>query len=442
MLPGGMLKDDSDMNKYHLKPNQSVMVLGTPVSKTVVENKPEKIRFIEDLSESDRNFNPNNYPSGLVNLGNTCYLNSSLQTLFDIKELRDELRVMTPNSLETSADKTLVVHMKELFGKMEKKQQKVTPLNFLTSLRLTFPQFSEKSEQGFYKQQDAEEAYSQVLNLALSKFPQLKNYFRIDMKTKTKCLETDEEPVIGHEEASKLSCHITIHTNFLKDGLQKDLKEKITKHNDTLGKNCEYEIDSTITRLPKYLIVNFVRFFWKRETKKNSKILRKVQFPFELDMTDMLDESVKAEKIKVRSSFLKVEKDSDSERITLKKARPSQDMTTREQYLKKREELAKLKKKWQEEYQQGLPEGFDVKSGENPSPLYNLSAIIAHQGSSADSGHYQAFVRDEEDIDGHRWYKFNDDKVSVVDEEKIRSLAGGTEGDSALVLLYKAVGLN
>ncbi|VEU22346.1 DEKNAAC103418 [Brettanomyces naardenensis] len=442
LLKGGKLQDDSDLSKFNLKPNQSIMVLGTPAEQTLVEKPKETVKFVEDLSPEDQKFSAQDQPSGLVNLGNTCYLNSSLQTLFDIKEVRDELGKLSQNSLQTSIDKTLVFHLKELFEKMDKKKQQITPLNFLSSLRLTFPQFSERGEQGFYKQQDAEEAYSQILNTIIGRFPNLRNYFEIDMKTSTKCLETDEEPTIGHEEALKLSCHINIHTNFLRDGLQSDMKEKIEKHNDILDKNCEYQITRTITRLPKYLTVHFVRFFWKRETGKKSKILRKVQFPFKLDVTDLLDESVKEDMIKARESIHKVEKMNEDERITFKKVKPSQELTAREQYAKKREELADLKKKWLDNFNKSLPEGFDSSSGENLSPLYELNAIIAHQGSSADSGHYQAFIKDPDDLDAERWYKFNDDKVTVVTKEKIQSLAGGSEGDSALILLYKGVGLS
>ncbi|QPG74731.1 hypothetical protein FOA43_002064 [Brettanomyces nanus] len=442
LLKGGKLRDDSDLNKFNLKENQSIMVLGTPLEQKL-EKPKERVQFVEDLSKEERDFNPNDTPSGLINLGNTCYLNSSLQTLFDIKEVRDDLGKMTANPLESaSSDKTLVFHMKELFNKMENKKQKVTPLNFLTSLRLTFPQFSERGEQGFYKQQDAEEAYSQILNMLLGRFPDLRNYFEIHMKTSTKCLEAEEAVTSGHEESMKLSCHINIHTNFLKDGLQNDMKEKIEKHNDSLDKNCVYEITRTITRLPKYLTVHFVRFFWKRETGKKSKILRKIQFPFELDVTDLLDESVKEDKIKARESIYKVEKANEEEKMTFKKAKPSQKLTSREQYAKRREELAKMKKKWSENFAKALPTSYEALSGENPSPLYGLNAIIAHQGSSADSGHYQAFIRDPEDLEGDRWYKFNDDKVSVVNREKIQSLAGGSEGDSALILIYKGVGLD
>jgi ubiquitin carboxyl-terminal hydrolase 14 len=35
------------------------------------------------------------------------------------------------------------------------------------------------------------------------------------------------------------------------------------------------------------------------------------------------------------------------------------------------------------------------------------------------------------------WYKFDDDKVSVVDKDKITSLDGGGEDSTAYILLYR-----
>lgn len=94
--------------------------------------------------------------------------------------------------------------------------------------------------------------------------------------------------------------------------------------------------------------------------------------------------------------------------------------------------------KYIEEFTSKTPK--DLSVGENPSSLYNLNAIITHQGSSADSGHYQAFVKDRYNDD--KWWRFNDDKVSIVDKDRVESLAGGGESDSALILIYKGFGLD
>ena len=70
--------------------------------------------------------------------------------------------------------------------------------------------------------------------------------------------------------------------------------------------------------------------------------------------------------------------------------------------------------------------------------------MVTHQGSSADSGHYTAYVKKTAPagkVEDGKWWWFNDDKVQEVESEKIETLAGGGETHSALILLYRAVEL-
>ena len=41
---------------------------------------------------------------------------------------------------------------------------------------------------------------------------------------------------------------------------------------------------SLFSRLPRYLAINFIRFQWKAADKVHAKILKRVEFPFELDL--------------------------------------------------------------------------------------------------------------------------------------------------------------
>jgi ubiquitin carboxyl-terminal hydrolase 14 len=91
---------------------------------------------------------------------------------------------------------------------------------------------------------------------------------------------------------------------------------------------------------------------------------------------------------------------------------------------------------------------LEKDEGANKSGLYELRGVVTHQGASADSGHYTAYVKKLGPVDpktGKRgeedgkWWWFNDDKVSEVDAEKITTLSGGGESHSALILLYKAI---
>ncbi|KAK6461956.1 hypothetical protein DFJ63DRAFT_330959 [Scheffersomyces coipomensis] len=441
LIKGGKLGDDEVVSTLGLNTKQPIMVLGTP-DKDLPSKPVEKQVFIEDLNKNQL-ATVSSDPSGLVNLGNTCYLNSSLQSIFQIEDIASRLKTFTVSgSSSSNPSQALLSALRLLFQQMSSKHEKVTPSLFLSLFRNVYPQFAEQDNRGFYKQQDAEEAFSQILTTLTNEL-KTQDLFKISLKSEQKCLALPDEPSkITYEDATKLNCHIDIKTNFLRDGILGGLKETIEKYNDTLQSNTEYEISRTITRLPKYLTVHFVRFFWRRDTQKKSKILRRVQFPFELDLSEMLDESIKAEKVKIRDGIRKIEKDNLDLIRDFKKSKKDTSLTPLEQKEEEELKVLSIKTKFADSLTSILPEGFKVDGAtENPSSIYELTAVITHAGSSADSGHYQSFVKDASDLDGERWWKFNDDKVSSVSKDKIEALAGGGESDSALLLIYKAVGL-
>ncbi|CAI5757785.1 unnamed protein product [Candida verbasci] len=436
LIKGGKLNDEDVVSKLNLK--SPVMVLGTPEVKLF---KPiEKPVFLEDLNLNQL-FKVSNEPSGLVNLGNTCYLNSSLQTLYQIEDLASKIKDF--KSSGNSSD-GLVFSLKNVFSQMEKKQESITPSLFLSLFRSLYPQFAEQSN-GIYKQQDAEEAFSQILS-SLKTSLKIDSLFEIQFNVKTKCLALPDDVSYSIEDSFKLNCHIDIKTNFLRDGILAGLTESITKFNDTLQENTEYEISKTITRLPKYLTIHFIRFFWRRDINKKSKILRRVQFPFELDLSEMLDESIKTEKIQNRDKIRKIEKENLELIREFKKTKNGANgangnndgLTPLEIQEEEELKIASIKSKFKDDLNSVInTDGIT----ENPSSVFQLNAIITHQGASADGGHYKAYVKDVNDLDGENWFCFNDDKVSNINKEKIESLAGGGESDSALLLIYKGLGL-
>ncbi|CEP62217.1 ubiquitin-specific protease UBP6 LALA0_S05e00474g [Lachancea lanzarotensis] len=448
MLKGGLNKDTILTNV--VKNGQSIMVLGTPDANLVSKPKKEQ-KFVEDLDESAQYQHLSQLPPGLKNLGNTCYMNSTLQGLYNIAPLREQvLNFDTPAANDDNvAHVRLVAELKRCFQSLkDKKEESVTPMLLLAMLRKCYPQFAERDEQsGYFKQQDAEELFTQLFHSLQIVFgDQLTQKFRINFQTTIKDTANEQDVTVKNDDNDmKLQCHISGTTNFMKSGLAESLNESIEKRSSVTDVNSVFSVEKKITKLPEYLTVQYVRFFWKRNTNKKSKILRKVVFPFQLDVSDLLESKYAQEKIKVREALREVEKEKiEDDRETKRRKingddqddESSETMTPRELVETQNALEESKKEKWRQEYRSKFP--TDLAQGENPSCVYNLIGVITHQGANSESGHYQSFIRDE---DEDKWYRFNDDKVSVIPKEKIEALAGGGESDSALILIYKGFGL-
>ncbi|KAL2007531.1 hypothetical protein VTN00DRAFT_8969 [Thermoascus crustaceus] len=521
LVKGGQLKDDTDLSTLNAKPGQTFIMMGTPSGAEGAADlgRPkEAVKFLEDMTEAEAAKAEGATPAGLQNLGNTCYLNSTLQTLRSIPELQEELQRYRPSGGPSGtgladlsnfglgglgASMDLTASLRDLYKQMSETQEGFPPLMFLNALRNVYPQFAQKAKNGHgYAQQDAEEAWSQIVSLLRERLKIkddgevsfIDKYLAGQFESVLECddpaaKEAGEEPVRSSDVFLKLNCHIGKETNHLRDGINAGLEEKIEKHSPTLGRDAVYTKRSRIARLPKYLTVHFVRFFWKRETQKKAKIMRKVTFPAELDAVEFCTDELKNKLIPVRDKVREIRKDEQD----VERARKRQKMHHQREEERKAEaesavSLEPMQKKVAEEQKQKdgdtamtevsksdadieaertasilaakkelsklIDPNLASDDGSNNSGLYELRGVITHQGASADSGHYTAYVKkqgrlvDDPNVPGGKkreedgkWWWFNDERVTEVDAEKIETLAGGGESHSALILLYRAIDL-
>ncbi|KAH7029416.1 uncharacterized protein B0I36DRAFT_270001 [Microdochium trichocladiopsis] len=508
LVKGGQVKDDVQMSKFGFKAGQTIMMMGTPGGDgagTLARPK-EAVKFVEDMTEAEQAQQDGAIPAGLVNLGNTCYLNSTLQTLRAIPELQTSLVKYEPPSsglTGTMPQLDLTRQLRDLYKYMGQTQEGFAPHALLSALRTAYPQFAERSRTGQgFAQQDAEEAWSQIIsqvrsNLRSKPSPDaaevsfIDQYMSGEFSSSLECdepaaAEGGEKPIISKDTFLKLNCHIDGNTNHLRDGILNGLTEKLEKRSEVLGRDAVYTKTSKISRLPKYLTVHFVRFFWKRETQKKAKIMRKVTFPHELDIVEFCDDNLKSMLVPVRDKVREVRKDEedierarkrrkhntadntgsagddvpgakvDDKKKNKKDDKPAADGDTEmtETYktdaeidAEKAEALLTAKK----ELHALIHPELAKDDGANQSGLYELRGVVTHQGASADSGHYTAYVKKNAPVDAKtgkrkgdedgKWWWFNDDKVTEVTADKIDALAGGGESHSALILLYKAIPL-
>ncbi|KAL4781583.1 ubiquitin carboxyl-terminal hydrolase 6, partial [Aspergillus varians] len=520
LVKGGQLKDDTMLSSLNAKPNQTFMMMGTPSGGEGagdLTRPKEAVRFLEDMTEAEAAKAAGAFPAGLQNLGNTCYLNSTLQTLRSVPELHQELQKYRPSrntggasSLSNlndfglgglGASMDLTSSLRDLFKQLSETQEGFPPLLFLNALRNVYPQFAQKDRNGHgYAQQDAEEAWSQIVALLRQKLvikdgegesaPEVSfvdKYLGGRFESATECdelaaKEAGEQPSESSDVFYKLDCHIDKDTNHLHDGILAGLEEKIEKHSPTLDRDAVYTKRSRIARLPKYLTVHFVRFFWKRDAQKKAKIMRKVTFPAELDVVDFCTDELKKLLVPVRDKVREIRK----EEFDADRARKRQKIAHQREEEGKTEEPSSLepmqKKKATEERKDEMKNGKDedttmddvyktdaeyeaeknasilaakkelaelldpklaADDGTNSTGLYELRGVITHQGASADSGHYTSYVKqqssDNKEERDDKWWWFNDDKVTEVEGSKIETLSGGGESHSALILLYRAV---
>lgn len=419
MVKGGLLKDD-EWGKQTPKEGQVLMMMGTADAMPVDPPKTVTV-FVEDLSDVDRaKADPTHLGVGLQNLGNTCYLNSTVQCLYQVEPLRQALtQYQAAGSVDPSAKLTAAA--RDLFRELDRGHESLPPFQFVLALRNKFPQFSSQSNEGGFQQQDAEECWTNLLYALREKLQdsegnnEIEKTFGIGTKLKLKCEESGEE-IEESSTSYMLKCNITENINHLTNGIALGLQDDREKNSDQLGRLALFKGSSVITKLPEYLSVQLVRFFYKASVQQKAKILRKVSYTLELDLYEFCSDDLKKE---------------------LEPAR-----TAHKELIDKQVAEAKLAKSKEAKGEAAAPpEDVDMTDASSSASAslahtgkYELIGVLTHKGRSADSGHYVAWVKQRQG-----WILYDDDKVIPKTSEEVLALSGGGDWHMAYLLLFKAI---
>ena len=203
----------------------------------------------------------------------------------------------------------------------------------------------------------------------------------------------------------------------MQSGLKSRLIETITKKSGLLGRDCLYTKTNKINRLPAYLTVQFVRFFYKENNATSAKILKDIKFTLSLDVFELCTEELQEKLLPMRNLFKEIE---DKKVHENSKTKAGGVVSAGDSPVK--DDEGKVRH----------PYSFEDDPGSNNSALYELQAVLTHKGRSSSSGHYVAWIKRKED----EWFKCDDDTVSTVGSDEILKLSGGGDWHTAYVLLY------
>jgi len=412
---------------FQPKDMMRVTVIGTAQDKHLssVPSEAQQTRFIEDMTEEQiaialRQKRSTPPPVGLDNLGNTCYMNAVFQCLRRLDKFRERLISAAPSN-------SVGVELVKLLLNLESSHSdSITPSSLVASVRLRFPQFNQRDSHGQFAQQDADEFFRALLHELSS----VDSLFAFHTESSWKCLESESEPVSTvSENLLSLTCHMGTQlepVNHLHEGIQLSLKEVISKEASSLGRSARFEKRTGLASLPQYLMVQLARFQWKAKSDSagteatKTKIIRKITFQKTLDVYDLCTDSVKTQL------------DAGRER---------------------RRELIDAGAQLEE------VQTVQDADGRLLTGVYQLVAIVSHQGRTSDGGHYIGWARKNGDISGDEnddspppqkkkngaekneaWFKFDDDVVSETNwtamTETGGMLGGLADSQMAYLLFY------
>lgn len=346
--------------------------------------------------------------NGLTNIANTCYMNSAIQLIRTMPEIKESL-------VGYAGSDPIARQLGALLQSLDETKEAVTPISLWTALISSNPTFGERDERGVPMQQDAQEALNVFLRSVSDALPpKYARLFSGTLHKKLTCVDDPEDT--GNESEvpfTMLTCNLAGEVQTLEAGLDQAFNETFTARSEKLGREeANFKSTSRISVLPEYVIVHMVRFSWRNDIQKKAKILKPITFPITLDLVTLVTDDLKEVHKPYRGAIME-RRDKEAER------------RKRGRHEAENEEEAAAGDKPGEEV---IPTVLHNESG-----YYELCGVISHKGRSADGGHYVYWGKKT-----NQWLIFDDNNVAGVSEEDVKRLRGVGESHIAYCLLYRS----
>ena len=369
LLKHKQIKSDSVWNQNEIKDGLKFMLLGSADEAVQVINQPkeEELPVNKEKSKIEEAIF-----IGLKNYENTCYLNSVLEVFRYLPEFQKIiLHTPLPSNFRTGLVPIIVSFYKNFPRGLD---------TLVGSIRYYNPTFREKDPiTDTYMQQDAAECWTFLLKELSKAFPEISNLFNIKFKSTYTNNENPDEKEIKTEISDKLQVNIDSETSYIEKGIE--MNSEVTKFSKLSGKDCIFTVHKEILELPKYLIIQMMRFCYKNDEKIVAKIVKRIKISHRLNVYSWVAHELEEKLINPN--------DVDEDPKTLR------------------------------------------EKGKESSK-YDLLAILTHRGRTANSGHYVSHVRIDD-----QWYRYDDEKVKEIDTDAIDDLSGGADWHCSYILVYE-----
>ena len=251
---------------------------------------PKKHESNQNQNNNNPSTNPSNSPLlnsstdlfvGLHNHGNTCYLNSFLQSMFMTPEFRSSVLKFTYTYNQFGPKKDCIpFQLQKLFARLQLKLRPAEETNdLITSFGWTSAQASE--------QNDIQELYHVLFDaISYTNEKYINDLFQSVLSTNIKC-----------KECSNISSHDELYIDFslpikkgklVIDSVEKSFeyffgKEDLTKDNQYFCEKCQKKVDAEkyfeIKQLPKILLIALNRFEFDYKKGLKKKINTPISIP-------------------------------------------------------------------------------------------------------------------------------------------------------------------